>query len=192
MNEEQKKKPLLSKTVKSVILDIIIAVCIALVITIFIRPTLVKETSMTDTLQPNDYLIVSKQAYSFGEPKRGDIIVFKSELDLDEMHKKNLVKRIVGLPGETIEVRGGNVFIDGDLLEENYTLSDYTTGEVEKMQIPSKHYFVMGDNREGSMDSRDFGTIKYDDIKGKVVLRLYPFDEIRTFKQIEYKVYTKE
>ncbi len=185
-SEEPKEKDKKSGW-KLLVKDIIIAVCLALLISVFIRPTIVKQTSMEDTVMPSDYLITARQAYLFSEPERGDIIIFQSDMDAADGESKNLIKRVIGLPGETVTIRDGSVYINGEAIEEPYVKGGYTTGSVEGLKIDDGEYFVMGDNREVSLDSRDFGPISEDSIKGKAVLRLYPFDEIRTFKGVDYE-----
>ena len=164
--------------------DILIAVIIAAVILVFLKPFVVKQQSMEPNFHEGDYLITSRQAYNlFGDPERGDIIIFKSDL-LDENEKpKYLIKRIIGLPGEEISIRDGNVFIDGEQIEEPY-LTDYgISGEMEPVTIPEGQFFVMGDNRMASEDSRSarVGTVEKERIMGKVVVRLFPFNKISTF-----------
>jgi signal peptidase I len=169
-----------SETIKSWAKDIAIAVVVAVCILQFIRPTVVKEHSMLDTLNENDYLIVTKQAYLFKEPQYKDIIVFKSNLTMDNGKPKLLIKRVIGLPGETIEIADGNVFINGEQLVEEYIKDPVTAGSVGPMLIPEGKIFVMGDNRGNSADSRDdrIGLVDEKTIYGEAVFRLYPFDEI--------------
>ena len=106
-------------TIKELVKDVIIAVVIVAGVSIFIRPTLVKETSMEPSIEPNDYLIMSKQAYKFSDLKRGDVIVFRSDLKLENGHKKLLIKRVVGLPGDVITITGGNVWLNGSKVSEH-------------------------------------------------------------------------
>ncbi|MGN0712088.1 MAG: signal peptidase I [Anaerovoracaceae bacterium] len=168
---------------KGLIKEILIAVVIAIVIMQFIKPTIVKESSMQPTLYENNYILLSRQAYTFGEPERGDIIVFHTGLKTSEGKEKLLVKRVIGLPGETITVAGGNVYINDELLEEDYIKDGYTDGFVENLVIPEGELFVMGDNRLVSIDSRasEVGTVKIDDVLGKAFIRLYPFNQITLF-----------
>ena len=163
--------------------DIAVAVIIAVVVLQFIKPTVVREHSMEPTFHSNDYLFLSKQAYRFGEIKRGDIIVFKSDLELKNGKKKFLIKRVVGLPNEVITIRDGQVYIDGKLLKEKYLKGAATPGEVTNLKIPKDCVFAMGDNRGNSLDSRDpkVGCVETDRILGKAFLRLYPFTDIKTF-----------
>ena len=163
---------------KELIRDIVVALVIVLVLTSIIKPTIVKESSMEPTLYENHYLIVNKLAYRTGEPERGDIIVFESDLETDDGDKKLLIKRIIGLPGETIKVTGGNVYIDGQLLAEEYLKDGITPGEIEDCYIEDGELFVMGDNRIVSIDSRELGCINEETVMGKAVLRLFPFNQI--------------
>ena len=170
----------LSENIIEWVKDIAIAVLAAILILQFIQPTIVQEHSMENTLHENDYVFVSKQAYKiFGEPERGDIIVFNSELTTVTGDKKMLVKRIIGLPGDKVSITQGVVYINGEPLDETYTKDGYTASEMEEVTVTSRHLFVMGDNRQGSADSRSeaIGLVSYDDVVGKVVLRAYPFSD---------------
>ena len=168
---------------KGFLKELAIAIAIALVIMQFIKPTIVKETSMQPTLYENDYLLLNRQAYNFGEPERGDIIVFHTDLTTENGQEKMLVKRVIGLPGETITVSGGLVYINGEQLDEDYIKDGYTDGFIENYVIPEGELFVMGDNRLVSIDSRteSVGSITIDSVLGKAFVRLYPFDQITLF-----------
>lgn len=162
--------------------DIVVAVIIAAVILQFIMPTIVKERSMQPTLYANNYIILSKQSYKlWGAPERGDIIVFHTALKTENGDEKLLIKRIIGLPGDRITVVDGDVYRNDELLQEDYIFEDYTTGFVDDFTVPEGQLFVMGDNRRMSLDSRaeEIGCINIDEIVGKAVVRLYPFNEIR-------------
>lgn len=165
---------------KELIRDIIIALVIVLAITWIIKPTIVKESSMQPTLYENNYLLVNKQAYKFGDEKRGDIIVFHSDIEDENGAKKLLIKRIIGLPGDIITVKDEKVYINGKEQDEVYTKEHITTGEVDNLKVPKGKLFVMGDNRRVSIDSRseEVGCISEDQVMGKAFLRLYPFNEI--------------
>jgi len=166
--------------VKELIKDIVIALAIVIVITAVVKPTIVKEHSMEPTLYENNYLLINKMAYKIGDEEQGDIIVFRSSLEDEEGNSKLLIKRIIGLPGDKITVKDGNVFINGTQLYEDYLNDGITTGEVIDYTVPENHYFVMGDNRLVSIDSRDpsVGCVPEDAILGKAFVRLYPFSEI--------------
>lgn len=172
------------KNLLSWIRDIVIAVVIAAVILAFFKPIIVQQESMQPNFYSGDYVITSRQSYRlFGEPQRGDVIVFKSGLYDENGKQKNLIKRIVGLPGDTVEIKAGDVYINGELLQEEYVAEQGLSGEMEAVTVPEGRLFVMGDNRRVSQDSRSaaVGTIDMDTIVGKVVIRLYPFSEIKVF-----------
>ena len=172
----------MSDFVKSLIKDIIGAARLTAVVISFVRPTIVKQTSMQDTLNPNDYIIMYRRAYSGDkEPKRGDIVIFKSELQDENGKNKLLIKRVIGLPGDKITINDGKVYINDKEYDESYLKDGYTTGSVNNFKVPKGEYFVMGDNRVVSIDSRysEVGCIKKDAIKGRAVLRLFPFTKIK-------------
>ena len=154
---------------KEWIKDIGIAVIIGILLLQVIKPTIVKEHSMEPTLHSNDYIFLSKQAYRFGTPEYGDIIVFHTDLTREDGKEKLLIKRIVALGGDTVSITGGVVYLDG-----------YTATEMEEITVPEGHAFVMGDNRQNSIDSRDprVGFLDLDEVVGKAVFRLYPFRDI--------------
>ena len=165
---------------KGFIKELIVAALIAFLILQFIKPTIVKERSMEPTLYENNYIFLSKQSYKLGEPDRGDIIVFHTNLTTWEGEEKLLIKRVIGLPGDKITIVDGQVFINEELQEEDYILENYTSGYVEDFEVPEGELFVMGDNREVSLDSRspDIGCVKISDVIGKAFFRLYPFEDI--------------
>ena len=167
--------------------EIIKIVVIALVIVIPIRyfvfePFIVKGQSMEPNFKQSDYLIVDKISYRFREPKRGEVIVF--EYPQNPSHK--YIKRIIGLPGETISIQNGEILIykknlDSLILNElNYFPYEvYTRGNI-RITLDKNKYFVLGDNRVGmsSYDSRHWGSLPRENIIGKVLFRLLPIDNI--------------
>ena len=161
--------------------DLGTALIIALVFLQLLTPTLVREHSMENTLHQNDYVFVSRRHYSWfkNELKRGDIITFDSELTTGMGMKKILVKRIVGLPGDTIYITGGKVYINGQAQEEPYTRDGYTGSEMSEVTVPEGYIFALGDNRQHSTDSRapEVGFIDINRIRGKVVFRLFPISD---------------
>jgi len=183
---------------------ILIALIITNLLTVFVFGlSQVRQSSMETTLIEKDQLIVEKLTYSFSKPKTGDIVVFIDEAAVDnsisakfkrlydDMFAKltrseghlRLVKRIIGLPGQTIDIRDGYVYIDGEKLDEPYlNVTTSAKGKAYPITIPDNEYFVMGDNRTVSFDSRDFGTVPIEKIEGKVVFRFFPFNKIGRVK----------
>lgn len=161
--------------------DIVIAVILALIIYQFITPTIVQEHSMENTLNNNDYLILWKLPYTLGqEPDYGDIIVFKSDMYTDNGSQKLLIKRVIGRGGDTVAVREGVVYRNGEALDEPYTKDGYTSGAMDETVVPEGDLFVLGDNRAVSVDSRspEVGFVESERVVGKAVLRLFPFSQI--------------
>ena len=170
----------LRKTIFEFLKIIVLALVAAILITTFIRPTLVKGYSMYPTIEPQSYLIVNKIPYLTGTPAHGDIVVFNSHTYTDDGQEKDLIKRVIGIEGDTIEVKDNVVYRNGVPLEEGYTNDGVTPGNMEPVTVSENCIFVMGDNRARSQDSRDpsIGEIQLEDVMGRVDLRLYPFDQI--------------
>ena len=167
--------------------DIAIAIIIALIILVFLKPIIIQQESMEPNFNPGDYVITSRQAYTlFGEPKRGDVIVFKTELKDEEGKNKNLIKRVIGLPGDVVSMKDGYLYINDELLDEPYVkeqgISDLVIGgDMAPVIVPEGMLFCCGDNRGVSLDSRSIGPIAIDSVVGKVKIRLYPFNQIKRF-----------
>lgn len=163
---------------------IIIAILLALLIRTFLFTIVrVQQTSMYPTLEPND-IILSSSLYRFkGDYKRGDIVVFKSN---DE--NKLLIKRIIGLPGEKVEIYDGSIYIDGEILEEKYFKEKpYTLSPTSSFEIKEDELFVLGDNRNpnGSVDSRYFGPIKLKSIRCHPFYRIFPINSKKFINQVD-------
>lgn len=159
---------------------IVISLGIAIGISLVAQPTLVSGQSMYPTLEDNDLLLVNKLTYKNGSPNRGDIIIFHTDLvDTATNKKKDLVKRVVGLPTEHLVIKDSKVYINDELLNEAYLNGVYTEGDIDII-IPSNHIFTMGDNRPNSDDSRKsyIGPISLDSIIGKAYMRVYPLNEL--------------
>ena len=160
------------------ILDWIFSICLAIILSLLIRqflfqPCQVKMSSMFPTLKENEMILVNKLEYRLHQPKRGDIVVFHSPFA-----KESYVKRVIGLPGEEIEIRNGVVFINGEKVEESY-LTTETRGNYGPVQISLSEIFVMGDNRGNSMDSREFGPILLNSVIGKATMVYWPLKEYK-------------
>lgn len=145
--------------------------------------TEVQGSSMEPTLQDADNLIVDKISYRFHEPQRFDIIVFPFQYEEDTYY----IKRIIGMPGERVRIDwDGTIYIDGEVLEENYGLEVIQDPgfAVDELLLGEDEYFVLGDNRNNSTDSRTelVGNIHKDDIIGRAWVRIYPFDKFGVLK----------
>lgn len=178
----------MSKNIKSEILEWIktlsISATIAFGLTLVVQPTIVDGQSMYPTLENKDYIIVNKLAYNTDVPSRGDILVFKTDLvDEKTNQKKNLIKRVIALPGEHIVIKNNNIYINNEYLDETYIDNVYTDGDID-LVVPKNHIFTMGDNREFSGDSRneEIGTISLDNIIGKASFRAFPFNKLGTLE----------
>ena len=150
-----------------------------LIITFVGQRTSVSGHSMETTLQDGDQLIVDKISYRFRDPKRYDIIVFPYQYEENTYY----IKRIIGLPGETVQVVDGYVYINGSRLESDIygnELMDAPMAASQPITLGEDEYFVLGDNRNHSQDSRDpsVGEVKKDTIMGKAWVRIYPFDKM--------------
>ena len=171
----------MKRTIKESIWDwvkaILLAVIIAAIAIQFIKPALVSGASMEPNFEDN--LIISRQAYEFGDFQRGDVVVFQSELPDEKGKDKLLIKRIIALPGESVSVENGRVYINGQELKESCTKDGITSGTIDKFVVPEGKVFCLGDNRLDSTDSRDsrVGCVDEEQIIGKVVFRVFPFNE---------------
>ena len=170
---------------KELVKDITIALVFVGITLMFVRNTQVVGISMSPSFEERDYLLVSRQSYNHAEPARGDVIVFKSELVDSNGKRENLIKRVIGLPGDTVEVKNDKVYINGKLQSDSYTKERKTNGEVEVI-VPEGYYFCLGDNRLHSVDSRysAVGLISEDQIVGKVIFRIYPFSKFGRIPQV--------
>lgn len=168
--------------------SIIIAAFIAVLLMQLIVPTVVREHSMEPSFYGGDYLIVGKINYKISSPHRGDVIIFKSDIPMNTAEpsqaKKLLIKRIIGMPGDVINISDNEVSINGEVIDEPYINEGGTPGDVVNYVVPKDSYFVMGDNRTVSIDSRrnEVGPVHKDRIIGKALIRLYPFNKIGLIK----------
>lgn len=166
-------------TLKKEIIEWIKTICtsllISLVIITFARPTIVDGHSMNPTLKHYDILLMNQLLYKTKDPAHGDVIIFKLESE-----GRNLVKRVIGIEGDLVEIKDGRVFVNGIELEEDYILETDISSKDLTLVVPEGKFFVLGDNRNGSKDSRsiDVGPVDEDIILGKAYFRLFPFTKI--------------
>lgn len=168
------------KELFSIVIYTVIVLSLAFIIQSFVfQRTLVDGHSMEEALHDEDQLIISKLSYAINEPKRFDIVVFPYQYDEDTYY----IKRIIGLPGEKILIKGNTIYINGEPLTESYgkeAMDEDTAGiAATELLLAEDEYFVMGDNRNNSTDSRseDVGPVKKEEIIGKAVFRIWPFDD---------------
>lgn len=162
------------RALRDVLETIVPAVVIALLINLFLaQATRVYGQSMEPNLHTDQRLVVEKLSYRFHAPRREDVVVLKVTENAEDL----LIKRVIALPGETVEVKDGLVYVDGVILEETY-LSQKTRGRYGPVYIPPLHVFVLGDNRGASNDSRSFGPIHIKHIIGRAWLSYWPVEEV--------------
>jgi signal peptidase I len=175
---------------------LVVALTVAVLIkTFLIQPFYIPTESMLPTIEVNDRVMVSKLSYRFGQPQRGDIVVFLSPLNydpdsesiLDKVGRNvleavgirtasadDLIKRVVAVEGDTVEVKEGSLFVNGEQVAEPYVLEQGVMPDFAAQEVPQGSVFVMGDNRRISYDSRVFGAIPLDYVLGKAVIRIWP------------------
>ena len=180
LDSQQQHKPLQKQIIalaRDVLETVIPAVIIALLITHFVgERTVVLSQSMEPNLHENQQLIVDKLSYRFRTPERGEIVTLEVE-DSEIPY----IKRVVGLPGETLEIRNNRLLIDGEVLSEPY-LADVVQQNYGPIHIPEGHVFVMGDNRSYSRDSRIIGTIPIEHITSRAWITVWPLEDIGLLK----------
>lgn len=173
-------RSIIPPALRSEILEYVQAFAIAIVLAAFIitfiaQSFVVEGSSMEPSLHNRERLLVNKLVYRFKEPQRGDVVVFRYPAN----PKRKFIKRIIGVPGDIVEVRDGHVILNGQVLEEDYTM-DLTLGTFGPEVVPPGHYFVLGDNRNNSDDSRfpDVGFVPRANIVGKAFVTWWPPSEI--------------
>ena len=184
-NEQETEQKNVWKELLEMVLYLVIALVAALLIVKFVgQRTQVDGSSMNPTLYHGENLILDKISYHFRDPERFDIIVFPFEEDGEETH---FIKRIIGLPGETVQIIDGYVYINGELLESDIygkEVMEYAGRAAEPITLGDDEYFVLGDNRNNSRDSRfeEVGNIKRGDITGRAFLRIWPLNKFGLLK----------
>lgn len=177
-----KKTKIRNALIELAVYGAVIVLCIIFVPRYVIQRTIVDGSSMENTLQDADNLLVEKLSYRFSDPERFDVIVFYPFGKEDDAY---YIKRVIGLPGETIQIVGDTIYIDGEKLEEDYGKDPMTKSGIAKkpLTLGEDEYFVLGDNRTVSEDSRypEIGPVTRDKIAGRAILRIYPFSDFGKF-----------
>lgn len=159
------------KIVKELIPYVIIVIVVVLIRTFIITPVRVDGTSMKNTLNDGDILLL----YKLSQIDRFDIVVLNEEKD-----NEIIIKRIIGLPGDTISIKDDKIYVNGEEIDNSYAYGE--TSDYGEITLKNNEYFILGDNRLVSKDSRYFGPVTEDEILGKVIFRLFPFNKIGSVK----------
>jgi signal peptidase I len=162
-------------SMRSWVRDLVVSVSVSAFIIIFLyQPVRVEGTSMLPMLQDQDRLFINKMAYRVGEIHRGDVVVFLYPHD----HEKSYIKRVIALPGDDLRIDHGQVYVNGKRAVEKYVPRRYADDRSQpEMTVPAHEYFVMGDHRSISSDSRDFGPVERQLIYGKAAFVYWPMDQ---------------
>lgn len=176
--------------ISSFIETVVVALVLAVVLYLFIMtPHEVVGNSMHPTYKNGEYLMANKITYKFAEPKRGDVVIFQYS------ETQDFIKRVIGIPGDVVMIKDGAIYINEEKLDESNYLSDsvVTNGgsyihEGQSITVPDGQYFVSGDNRPNSSDSREFGPIASEKIKGKAWIVYFPFTEFRLVTHEDYNM----
>jgi signal peptidase I len=160
--------------------DLILAVLLSFIVIVFLyQPVQVEGTSMMPRLENHERIFINKFLYRFESIKRGDIVVFWYPLD----PSKSYIKRVVGLPGESVSIRDGRVYVNGKPLRESYIPPEYFDHQSYPPSfVEPHHYYVLGDHRESSNDSRVWGTVDVKYIYGKAVFVYWPFSQFGSLR----------
>ena len=178
--KESKEKNSKASFIKELLVyAVIIILCVTIVPRYVIQRTQVDGRSMMNTLHDEESLLVEKVTYHFKNPDRFDIITFYPQ---GRDHEEYYIKRVIGLPGETVQITGNTIYIDGEVLKESYGREPMESGGIaeEPIKLGEDEFFVLGDNRNESIDSRDgddVGVVNKKNIDGHAILRIYPFSE---------------
>lgn len=170
-DEEQEEKSSFWKEILDLFQTILIALLLYLAINAVSARIRVDGSSMEPTLHNGEFVMVSRLSYWWGEPQIGDVIVFKFPPDPE----KEYIKRVIGLPGDSVKITGGVVYVNGEKLEEPYVA--YHTSYSGQWQVPEGHLFVLGDNRNNSSDSHSWGTVPIENVVGKAIFIYWPPSE---------------
>ena len=159
----------MKRFIRKYLIAIIAALVVFLGLHVTIQSAMVLGSSMEPNFETGQRLIVNKIIYKFDEVKRGDVVILHPPYDTNI----DYIKRVIGLPGETVEIRNGLVYINGEPLSEPY-ISNPPHYTMKKLEVPQEYYFVLGDNRNNSNDSHIWGPLPKDNIIGKVWLSIWP------------------
>lgn len=176
-------------TIWSFLETIVFGLSVCLVIYLFAaQPNQINGNSMHPNFENGEYILTDKISYKIGEAKRGDVVVFQAPKDPE----KEFIKRVIALPGETLRLSAGKFYINNQPFDEDYLPADFITRggsylhEDTEIKIPENKYFVVGDNRSHSSDSREWGPVAFEKIIGKAFLRYWPISRLGLIPKITY------
>lgn len=173
------KKDKIIKFLKDIFPYVLIIILVVLIRTFIVTPAQVDGSSMKPTLSDNNLVILNKLDYRLNDIKRFDVVVV-------DIKTEKIIKRVIGLPGDTVSYKNKTLYINGKKVEENFTHTndtrEFKLGDIGYQKIPGDKYFVVGDNRNNSMDSRMIGLVDKDQILGSVSFRFFPFNKIGKVK----------
>jgi signal peptidase I len=185
-------------SIGSFILDFIQSIVLALAVFVLLylfvaQPNEVKGSSMVPNFIDKEFLLTEKLSYQFGEPKRGDVVIFKAPASEPcAAEECEYIKRIIGIPGDRVMVKGGLVYLNGQMLNQSFlpkgviSASGQYTQEGVEQTVPSGQYLCFGDNREHSRDGREFGPIKKDLIVGKAFFKYWPMSSVGLIPEVKF------
>ncbi len=201
-DEPEAREPARERSFLSELPGLLLAALVVAVLikTFVVQPFYIPSGSMIPTLEIDDRVMVSKLQYRFGDPERGDVVVFENPYAVEEDRSwpeaaldavlealgirtsinDDLIKRVIATGGERLEIHDNTVFVDGVALSEPYLAPGAVMPDQPPRTVPEGHVFVMGDNRGSSSDSRVFGPVPVDDVIGKAILRIWPIGRIDT------------
>lgn len=190
MNEERNLLQRITSFVGDLIETFVMAGAIFVVVYFFlVQPHQVTGNSMLPNFEHGEYILTDKVSYHFRPPKRGEVVVFKAP----KTQEKDFIKRIIALPGETLKIERGEIFVNQKELAEDYlpantiTLPKSLANEGQEIVVPLDEYFVLGDNRQYSSDSRDWGTVPRHLIIGRAWFLYWPLNKISLIPQVSYQ-----
>jgi len=172
--------------------SIVLALSVFVLLYLFVaQPNEVKGNSMLPNFENGEYLLTDKLSYQFGQPQRGDVVVFKAPPSEPCSESEcEYIKRVIGVPGDRVMVKEGKVYLNGNLLDQRFLPADFVTDPGAFMQegverlIPQGEYLCLGDNRSHSRDGREFGSIRKESIVGKAFFVYYPFNRVRLVPKV--------
>ena len=170
------------KILREVVITVLIAVAVFVCLRLTVQSYTVVMSSMYPTFEEGECIMVNKMSYRSSGPQRGDVIVFNPPFD----SQFPFIKRVIGLPGETVEIKDGKVFIDGIPLEEDEYIKEPPDEPMPATEVPENEYFVLGDNRTNSNDSRNNWTVPQDNIIGKAWFTYWPPSRWKVVKHYSY------